>query len=144
MDFAVELQSSPEKLFSVLKNFNELPQFLPRQLAKVRILQQEKEKVVLEVILVFKTLVKKEIIQKVSIDLHDNSLNAVILDGPAEKTQIELSLVKKDLGTNVIISIDLKLSLKAKILSPIIKREYKNMLRGIFIKMDVTAKELGN
>ena len=40
-------------------------------------------------------------------------------------------------------SIDI-LILKAKILSPIIKREYKNMLRGIFIKMDVTAKELGN
>ena len=144
MDFSVELQSSPEKLFSVIKKFNELPQFLPRQLAKVRVLEEEVDKVVLEIILVFKTLVKKEIVQKVSIDLNKNSLNAKILDGPAKDTTIELTLIKKDLGTNVIINIDLKLSLKAKILSPIIKREYKNVLRGIFIKMDVAAKELGD
>jgi hypothetical protein len=38
--------------------------------------------------------------------------------------------------------IDLKLSLKAKILSPIIKREYKTLLTGIFAKMELDAQKV--
>ena len=47
----------------------------------------------------------------------------------------------KDNKTAIKTEIDLKLSLKAKILSPIIKREYKNLLRGTFLKIAVDAEK---
>ena len=38
------------------------------------------------------------------------------------------------------VNIDLKLSLKARILSPIIKREYKSLLTGVFLKIGLDAE----
>ena len=70
-----------------------------------------------------------------------NNLSTTILSGPAKDTIINISLIDNDSGTDVFIDIKLKLIFKAKMFLPIIKKIYKNLLTGIFYKIDNLASE---
>ena len=124
-----------------MKDFENLPKYLPRQIQKIQILEKQDNIVIIEVILAFKSLIKKEISQKIKIETEsDNKLIFEVLDGNAKNTKVWIVIQPKDDKTQVIVNIDLKLSLKAKILSPIIKREYKSLLTGVFIKIGLDAE----
>ena len=47
-----------------------------------------------------------------------------------------MKLEKKESGSKVTININLKLSLKARILLPIIKKVYSSLLTGVLYKID--------
>ena len=137
----MELDCNNVNFFKILTNYKDLIKYLPRQLKKVDVLEENDTYTIIEVTLSFKTLIKKEITQKIKIEKrYADSLFIQVLDGHAKNTVIRISIIPNIEKSLVKVEIDLKLSLKAKILSPIIKREYKQLLTGVFRKMENDAK----
>ena len=141
MEFNTIVECNYKEFLKILKDFENLSKYLPRQLQKIQILEKQDNITITEVVLIFKTLIKNEISQKIKIKTEsDNKLILEVLDGHAKNTKIWIMIQPKDDKTQVIVNIDLKLSLKAKILSPIIKREYKSLLTGVFLKIGIDAE----
>ena len=141
MEFNTIVECNYKEFLKILKDFENLSKYLPRQLQKIQILEKQDNITITEVVLIFKTLIKNEISQKIKIKTEsDNKLILEVLDGHAKNTKIWIMIQPKDDKTQVIVNIDLKLSLKARILSPIIKREYKSLLTGVFLKIGIDAE----
>ena len=136
LTFSMNIPAPIDKLIRLSEDFENLPMFLPDQLKSVRILEQNDNETKTEEIIVFSTIVKKEIVQEtVHKKKNDNELITSIISGPAKGTTIQTIFLKTDAGTNVSFNIDLKLNLKTKILSPLIKKYYKMVLTSILYKM---------
>jgi carbon monoxide dehydrogenase subunit G len=142
VDFSNRLNCEQKTLLEILTNYEGLVKYVPRQLAEVKILEKHDNQTTIETTIMFKTLIKKEIKQRITVVEKDNGLEAKILDGHAKDTTISISVNPQNSQTQIDMKIDLKLSLKAKILSPIIKREYKTLLTGIFAKMELDAQKV--
>ncbi len=141
MEFNITVECDYKEFLKILKDFENLPKYLPRQLQKIQILEKQDNIVIIEVILAFKSLIKNEISQKIKIETEsDNKLILEVLDGHAKNTKVWIVTQSDDCKTQVNVNIDLKLSLKARILSPIIKREYKSLLTGVFLKIGLDAE----
>jgi len=141
MEFNTTVECNYKEFLKILKDFENLPKYLPRQLQKIQILEKQDSIVIIEVILAFKSLIKNEISQKIKINTEsDNKLILEVLDGHAKNTKVWIVTQPNDRKTQVNVNINLKLSLKARILSPIIKREYKSLLTGVFIKVGIDAE----
>ena len=141
MEFNTTVECDYKEFLKILKDFENLPKYLPRQLQKIQILEKQDNIVIIEVILAFKSLIKNEISQKIKIETEsDNKLILEVLDGHAKNTKVWIVTQSNDCKTQVNVNIDLKLSLKARILSPIIKREYKSLLTGVFLKIGLDAE----
>ena len=137
LTFSMNVPASIDKLIGLSEDFENLPMFLPDQLKSVRILEQNDNETKTEEIMVFSTIVKKEIVQEaVHKKKNDNELITDIISGPAKGTTIQTIFLKTDAGSNVSFNIDLKLNLKTKILSPLIKKYYKMVLTAILYKMN--------
>ena len=137
LDFSINIPAPIDKLIRLSEDFENLPMFLPDQLKSVRILEQNDNETKTEEIMVFSTIVKKEIVQEaVHKKKNDNELITDIISGPAKGTTIQTIFLKTDAGSNVSFNIDLKLNLKTKILSPLIKKYYKMVLTAILYKMN--------
>ena len=141
MDFSMNMESSVEEIFKKLIDFESIPDLLPRQLKNVEIISKKLNQIVTRETLVFKTIVKNEIVQESIHEIGDNKIKTVITSGPAKDSVINMKLEKRDSGSTVIINIDLKLSLKARILLPIIKKAYQSLLTGILYKIDALIME---
>ena len=87
-------------------------------------------------------MIKKPIIQTIKILETTNGLSFSILDGHAKNTTSSLVITPQNNSIQVTIDVDLKLSLAAKILTPIIKREYKIVLQGVLMKMANEAQSV--
>ena len=141
MEFNTIVECNYKEFLKILKDFENLSKYLPRQLQKIQILEKQDNITITEVVLIFKTLIKNEISQKIKIKTEsDNKLILEVLDGHAKNTKVWIMIQPKDCKTQVNVNIDLKLSLKARILSPIIKREYKSLLTGVFLKIGIDAE----
>lgn len=137
LNFSIKLGAEQDDLFSLLTNYKKLPTFLPDQLKNVDIIEESDQVAVTEETLVFSSLIKKTIIQKTQHKIiAQNKLQSTILSGPAEGTEINVSLEKDNNGTLITVIIELKLDFKTKIFSPMIKKWYKSILTGIFYKMN--------
>ena len=137
LTFSMNVPAPIDKLIGLLEDFENLPMFLPDQLKSVRILEQNDNETKTEETMVFSTIVKKEIVQEaVHKKKNDNELITDIISGPAKGTTIQTIFLKTDAGTNVSFNIDLKLNLKTKILSPLIKKYYKMVLTAVLYKMN--------
>ena len=141
MEFSMNMESSVEEVFKKLIDFESMPDLLPRQLKNVEIISKKLDQIVTRETLVFKTIVKNEIVQESSHEVGDNKIKTVITSGPAKDSVINMKLEKRDSGSTIIINIDLKLSLKARILLPIIKKAYQSLLTGILYKIDALIME---
>lgn len=141
MEFSMNMESSVEEVFIKLIDFESIPDLLPRQLKNVEIISKKLDQIVTRETLVFKTIVKNEIVQESSHEVGDNKIKTVITSGPAKDSVINMKLEKRDSGSTIIINIDLKLSLKARILLPIIKKAYQSLLTGILYKIDALIME---
>ena len=106
----------------------------------IKIIEQNSSQTTTEEIISFSTVIKNEISQKtVHQAPKNNEMLSEIISGPAKGTTILAKFKKISEGTEIQVNIELKLSLKAKILSPIIKKLYKNVLMGIFYKINNMA-----
>jgi ribosome-associated toxin RatA of RatAB toxin-antitoxin module len=137
MDSSVE----PEKLMNYIIDFESYKNFFPDQIKEVKILNKENNEIITEETIIFSTLIKKPFVQK---SLHkiisDKELSTEILEGPAKGSVIKITCTKNDKGSQVEFDAELKLSLKAKFLSPLIKNFYKRYLTAIIFK--ITERDL--
>ena len=112
------------------------------QIQSVEIIKKNDDAVITKEILVFATYLKNKITQTSSHKINDNVFFSEILDGPAKGTIVKVKFLAENLKTKIIIDVELKLSLKAKIFYPIIKKAYKQFLTGIFYKMNTRAIQI--
>ena len=68
-------------------------------------------------------------------DSYVKQLCTKIIDGPAKNTIINIICIENGQGSEIKFDINLKLSLKAKFLSPLIKKLYKRYLTAIIYKI---------
>jgi ribosome-associated toxin RatA of RatAB toxin-antitoxin module len=140
LEFSMILPTSPEQFIKYSSDYESLSQFLPGQLKSIKIIEQNSSQTTTEEIISFSTVIKNEISQKtVHQAPKNNEMLSEIISGPAKGTTILAKFKKISEGTEIQVNIELKLSLKAKILSPIIKKLYKNVLMGIFYKINNMA-----
>jgi ribosome-associated toxin RatA of RatAB toxin-antitoxin module len=112
------------------------------QIESVEIIKKNDDEIITKEVLVFSTYLKNKITQTSSHKINDNVYFSEILDGPAKGTIVKVKFLAEDLKTKIIIDVELKLSLKAKIFYPIIKKAYKQFLIGIFLKMNTRAIQI--
>jgi ribosome-associated toxin RatA of RatAB toxin-antitoxin module len=135
--FSLNLPTQPEQLMKLSEDYENLSKYLPDQLKSVKILEKNEKETKTEEIIVFKTIVKKEIIQQT---IHRKSssdkLVTEIISGPAKGTIIYTIFEKNDSGSKVIFEMNLKLELKVKVLQPLIKKYYKMILTSVLYRMN--------
>ena len=143
LEFSMKLPSASDKLRQVILDYENLPMFLPDQLKKIKILEQNEMEVITEETFLFSTVFKKTILQKSSHKiLSDNHLHTDVIKGIAKGSTIDILFSSTDLDTNVSININLKLGLKYKIFQPLIKKYYKTVLTGILYKINNRASDI--
>ena len=140
LDFSINLPSTCEDLFKIITNFEDLPNFAPVQLKQIKIISTKNNFITTEETFFFSSLIKKQIIQKTFHEIiSGKKLKSKIIEGPAKGTSVELILEQVNSGTQITISIDLKLKLYLRIFQPIIKKHYKTYLTSIFYKINNEA-----
>lgn len=143
VDFSTVVNCNATSFFQILTDYENLVKYLPRQLKNIKIINETENIAIIEVSIIFKTLIKKEITQQVEIlKKSEKTIMMNVLDGHAKNTKVVLDIQSQDTNTQINVDIDLKLSLKSRILSPIIKREYKTLLQGVFMKMSFDAEKM--
>ena len=137
LEFSLDLPTQSSQLMKLCEDYENLSKYLPDQLKSVKIIEENETETKTEETVVFSTLIKKEIIQQaIHRKISDNKLNTEIISGPAKGTMIYITFETNNAGSKVIIEIDLKLVLKAKILQPLIKKFYKTALTCVLYKMN--------
>ena len=137
LEFSLDLPSQPSQLMKLSEDYENLPKYLPDQLKSVKIIEKNETVTKTEETVVFRTLIKKVIVQQaLHKKISDNKLNTEIISGPAKGTMIYIMFETNNSGSKVIIKINLKLVLKAKILLPLIKKFYKIAITSVLYKMN--------
>ena len=137
LKFSMILPASPEHFIEYFSDYESLSKFFPGQLKSIKIIEQDSVQTITEEIISFSTIIKNEISQKnVHHKPQNNEMFSEIISGPAKGTTILVKFNKILNGTEIHVSVELNLSLKAKFLSPIIKKFYKRVLMGLFYKIN--------
>ena len=142
MNYLFEIDCDKKKFFHVLTDYQNLVDYMPRQLQKIEILEKQEDYTIIESTIFLRSIIKKEFSQKLKIHVEsENKIFLEILDGLAKGTKSIISFTTD--GEKVIgnINTNVKLSLKAAILYPIVKKEYEGFLtkvsRKIIAKINV-------
>ena len=137
LEFSIKLKSDIKSLMQAIVDFENWPNYLPVQLKSVKIIEKRENEITTEEILVFKTIIKNEIKQTtIHKIISDHSIQSKVISGHAKGTIFNILLNEIESGTDAIVKIQLKLSLRSKFLSPIIKKVYKRLLHGVLLKID--------
>ena len=140
LEFSMILPASPEHFIKYSSDYESLSNFLPGQLKSIKIIERDSIQTTTEETISFSTIIKNQISQKtVHCTPKNNEMFSKIISGPAKGTTVLVKFKKVSEGTKIQVNVELNLSLKAKILSPIIKKFYKNILMGIFYKINNLA-----
>jgi ribosome-associated toxin RatA of RatAB toxin-antitoxin module len=143
LEFSMILPTSPEKFIEYFSDYESLSKFFPSQLKSIKIIEQNSVQMITEEIISFSTVFRNEISQKtVHHKPQNNEMFSEIISGPAKGTTILVKFNKILKGTEIHVNVELNLSLKAKFLSPLIKKFYKNVLMGLFYKINNVALQL--
>ena len=141
LQFIMDSSVEPEKLMNYIIDFESYKNFFPDQIKEVKILNKENNEIITEETIIFSTLIKKPFVQKSRHKIiSDKELSTEILEGPAKGSVIRITCTKNDKGSQVEFDAELKLSLKAKFLLPLIKNFYKRYLTAIIFK--ITERDL--
>ena len=142
MNYSFELSCDKDKFFHVLTDYQNLVEYMPRQLQKIEILEKQDRHTIIESTIFLRSIIKKQFSQRLKIHVEsDNKILLEILDGIAKGTQSTISIISDDEETVCNINTNVKLSLKAAILYPIIKKEYAGFLTKITRKIMVNMNE---
>jgi len=126
-------------------DYESLPKYLPDQLKSVKILEKTDSEITTMETIQFQHYLKKSFEQKcIHKKISNNKLLTEIISGPAKGSIIQILFEKIDSGSQISVNIDLKLSLKAKFLQPIIKLWYKRIILGILYKMNAIIMNENN
>ena len=136
MNYSFELSCDKDKFFHVLTDYQNLVEYMPRQLQKIEILEKQDRYTIIESTIFLRNIIKKQFSQRLKIHVEsENRILLEILDGIAKGTQSTISIISDDEKTVCNINTNVKLSLKAAILYPIIKKEYAGFLTKISKKI---------
>ena len=141
LNFELDVEANKIILEKLFIDYEYYSNYL-NQIESVEIIKKNDDEVITKEILVFATYLKNKITQTSSHKINDDVFFSEILDGPAKGTIVEVKFLSEDSKTKIIIDVELKLSLKAKIFYPIIKKAYKQFLTGIFYKMNNRALQI--
>ena len=137
LEFSMTLPGNIEKFIELSKDYQSFSEYLPQQLKKIIILEKNDNGILTEETLVFSSVIKKEINQQsLHYEKSKNILITEILTGPAKGSVIDTTFSTDKIGTKINVKISLNLSLKYKILQPMIVKWYKLILQGILLKMN--------
>ena len=138
IDFSTDIPIKIDTLFQILTDYSKLKELIPSQVKECKILQKTNEETITEELLTFNTYFKKQkIIQRTSHKIFEpyTILNSTI-DGPFKGSTLEIILEEKDEGTKVNLKGKCKVSLKYRILSPVIKKYYKMACVSLLYKIN--------
>ena len=136
LQFSINSTVEPEKLMSFITDFEYYQKFFPNQIKEVKILERQNNEIITEEAIIFSTLIKSPFVQKSRHKIiSDKELFTEILEGPAKGSTIKIICNKNNQGSEAKFDADLKLSLKAKFLAPLIKKLYKRYLTAIVFKI---------
>ena len=138
--FSIDLPSPKEKLLKLLIDYVEFPKYLPHQIKSVEIIEKTDAYTITEETLHFSTVISKTFKQQTKHYAYSNNvLKSQILSGPAKNSTIDITIDEKNSISHIVVNIDVKLELKYKFLSPLIKKSYKTFLMSILYKMQSIA-----
>ena len=136
LQFSINSTVEPKKLMSFITDFKYYQKFFPNQIKEVKILERQNNEIITEETIIFSTLIKSPFVQKSRHKIiSDKELFTEILEGPAKGSVVKIICDKNDQGSQIKFDANLKLSLKAKFLSPLIKKLYKRYLTAIIYKI---------
>ena len=109
---------------------------MPRQLQKIEILEKQDTHTIIKSTIFLRSIIKKQFSSRLKIHVEsENRILLEILDGVAKGTQSTISIILDEEKTICNINTNVKLSLKAAILYPIIKKEYEGFLTKVSRKI---------
>ena len=133
----------PSDLFKMLTDYEYYSNYFPVQIKNIKIIKKTEEETIVEETIQFSTIFKHQFKQQTRHkEIPPHSLISEIISGYAKGTIIQIQLDESNSGTAISANIDLKLSLKVKILQPLIKKAYKQILTSLFLKIDSRILEL--
>ena len=136
LQFSINSTIEPKKLMSFITDFEYYQKFFPNQIKEVKILERQNNEIITEETIRFSTLIKSPFVQKSRHKIiSDKELFTEILEGPAKGSVVKIICDKNDQGSQIKFDADLKLSFKAKLLAPFIKKLYKRYLTAIIYKI---------
>ena len=139
-NFEMTLPADSRKLFTLVTDYENYQKVFPDQLKEVTIVSRNGSEIITTEILTFNTHFKNtELYQKTSHSVHYPRLSSNVIEGPFKGTVIQVTFDELDSGSKVTVNIELKISLKYKILSPIIKNKYKSIFMSLLYKMNNIA-----
>ena len=141
LDFSMNVDASVEQLMKLATDYENYKNYLPQQIKDIKIIESSDDEIITEEVLVFSSILKKEmIVQSLHKKIDNNTLYTKIISGHAKGTEVTIYFISGK-QTKISLSVDLKLSFKAKFLGPLVKKQYKRLLTGIFLKMNTTVLE---
>ena len=141
LQFSINSTLEPEKLMMYIIDFESYKNFFPDQIKEVKILDRQNNEITTEENIIFTSLLKSSFVQKSCHKLiSDKELLTEIIEGPAKGSVIKVICVENDQGSVVKFDVNLKLSLKAKLLGPFIKKLYKRYITAVIYK--INARDL--
>jgi len=145
LQYSLKLKAKPHILMKLMTEYEYMPNYLPDQLKSMKIVEKNGNNVITEEEMFFSTVFKSKIVQRsIHKKISDKELYTEVISGPAKGTNITIFFAESDAGTEVSVNIDLKLNLKMRILSPLIKKWYKMISTAILYKMNSRSLNLIN
>ena len=136
-NFEMILPSDSRKLFELFTDYERYKQVFPDQLKEVSVVSRDGSVVITKEVLTFNTYFKNtELYQKTSHNAQYPILSSDVIEGPFKGTAIQVTFDELDGGSKVTVNAELKIGLKYKLLSPIIKNKYKAILTSLLYKMN--------
>lgn len=139
-EFSLNLPADPEKLFALITDFEMYTKFFEGYLSSIKILEKKGSETYTEEVFMFRSLFKHELVQK---SIHkivgDKKIRTEVVFGPFKGSILEVSFEKTATGTRATINADYKISLKYKIIAPIINQKYRTIITGLLYKVNTIA-----
>ena len=136
-NFEMTLPADSKKLFELAIDYENYQKIFPEQLKEVSIVSRDGSVVITKEVLTFNTYFKNtELYQKTSHNAQYPILSSDVIEGPFKGTIIQVTFDELDGGSKVTVNAELKIGLKYKLLSPIIKNKYKAILTSLLYKMN--------
>ena len=136
-NFEMTLPADSRKLFALVTDYEKYQKVFPDQIKEVTIVSRNGSEIITTEILTFNTYFKNtKLYQKTSHSAHYPILVSNVIEGPFKGTVIQVTFDELDVGSKVTINVELKIGLKYKLLSPIIKNKYKAILTSLLYKMN--------
>jgi len=142
LEFSMDLSSPMEKLVVIATNYENYEKLLSPQVKSVKIIEKTENGTLTEEVFHFSSLFSYDIVQKsFHKKIQENKLETEIITGPFKGTVLQVSFSGVDSMTKVSVFADVKIQLKYKVLTPVIKKYYRTVLMGLLYKMDNIASQ---